>query len=164
MTPSYPITIWRVCCRQCSLQLTPWTGDPSWLLTTKEASLQIQGQMEEFVTGMVGYRIDFANPHWLQTFLRLAEACRDRERAFNMAGGPTPTTWCPKATNGMYYRTRPVAREMDTLVVRTDVHCKPACIHFEGFETWPKKRRQVPRWICSYPRGSRVAFRRWMSA
>lgn len=101
---------------------TPYSldDDPDRLLTTMEELLQIQGQVEEFVNGM-GYQIDFADLRWLQTlrregasFLRLAKACQDRERAFNTTRGPTPTTWDPKAASTMYYCTRPVAREMDT--------------------------------------------------
>ena len=103
-------------CTTCFLD-----DDPDWLLTTKEELLRVQGQMEEFVNGMMKYQIDFADLRWLQTlkcegasFLRLAKACKDRKCAFNTTHGPTPTTWDPKAANTMYYRTRPVAREMDT--------------------------------------------------
>jgi hypothetical protein len=94
--------------------------DTDQLLTTREKLLQIQGQMEEFVNEMK-YQINFADLRWLQTlrreganFLRPAKACQDREHTFNTTRGPTPTTWDPKAASTMYYRTRPVALEMDT--------------------------------------------------
>ena len=95
--------------------------DPDRLMTTKEELFQIQGEMEEFVNEMMKYQIDFADLRWLRTLkregrglIRLAKACRDRERAYNMTGGPIPTMWDPKATNTMYYHTRPPLREKDT--------------------------------------------------
>ena len=99
----------------CSLD-----NDPDRLMTTKDELIKIQDQLEEFV-GMVKYQVDFADPRWLRTlkregggFLRLMKACKDREHAYNTVGGPTPTTWDPKATNTMYYRTRPPVRETHT--------------------------------------------------
>lgn len=96
-------------------------NDPDRLMTTKDELTTIQGEMEEFVNEMMKYQVDFGDLRWLQTlkregggFLRLAKACKDRERAYNTARGPIPTTWDPKAANTMYYRTRPPTREMDT--------------------------------------------------
>jgi len=96
-------------------------NDPDRLMTTKDELIEIQGQLEEFVNGMTKYQVDFADPRWLRTLkreggglLRLMKACKDREHAYNTAGGPTPTTWDPKATNTMYYHTRPPIREAHT--------------------------------------------------
>ena len=43
-------------------QLTTYflDDDPDRLLTTKEELLRVQGQMEEFVNGMMKYQVDFA--------------------------------------------------------------------------------------------------------
>ena len=109
-----------------NLPLAPFiTGslddDPDQLMTTKDELMKIQGQLEEFVNGMMKYQVDFADPRWLRTLkreggglLHLMEACRDSEHAYNTTGGPTPTTWDPKAAITMYYRTRPPARDRYT--------------------------------------------------
>ena len=48
---------------------------------------------------MAKCQVNFGDPRWLQTpkregrgLLWLAKACKDRERAYNTTGGPTPTT------------------------------------------------------------------------
>jgi len=40
-------------------------NDPNWLMTTKGELTEIQGEMEEFVNGMVKYQVDFGDPRWL---------------------------------------------------------------------------------------------------
>ena len=106
----------------------------------KEELFQIQGRVEEFVNG-VKYLINFTDFRWLQTpkregvdFLRLAKARQDREHTFNTTSGLKPTTWDPKATN-VYYRTRPVARDMDARVARMNFYYKIIRVRFDGFET-----------------------------
>ena len=94
--------------------------DTDRLMTTKDELMSIQGQVGEFLP-MMEFQIAFGDVRWLNTvkrecagFLRLALACKERERGYNDTRGPAPTTWDPKAAVTMYYRTRPPVRERDT--------------------------------------------------
>jgi len=75
----------------------------------------------EFLQGLQ-YQVQFRDQRMLKTleregagFLRLAKACKDKERRLQSTrGGQTPSTWEKSTITAMFYRPRPTNAEMNT--------------------------------------------------